>query len=168
MSREPIQQLIDAGVKTIDVSGVGGTNFAKIESYRRKTGGFEYLLDFGQSTAVSFLEAQEFLGSAEIIASGGIRHPLDIVKSLALGAKAVGVAGLFLNLIQNDGIEKTIETVNSWKDQIKSLLALLGKPTLDDLITTDLIIQGNVKEWCLARGIPIQHFARRSSGNSLA
>jgi len=110
------------------------------------------------------LESQKFLDSTEILASGGIRHPLDIVKCLALGAKAVGLAGLFLNLIANVGVEKTIEVINGWKDQLKSLLTLLGRATLEELKTTDLIIQGSVKEWCLARGIPYKQFAKRSTG----
>ena len=35
MSRETIKQLVDVGVKSVDISGFGGTNFASIENSRR-------------------------------------------------------------------------------------------------------------------------------------
>lgn len=162
MSRETIKQLIDIGVKTIDVSGSGGTNFAQIENYRREKYKYDYLENFGQSTVVSLLEAQDFVHENEILASGGIRHPMDIVKALALGARAVGIAGLFLNMILDQGVEETIEIINSWKYEIKSIMTLLGKKTLADLNNTDILIGNNVREWCMARGIPFQDFANRS------
>lgn len=73
MSSRTIKQLRDIGVKTIDISGTGGTNFAKIENYRRESNKYDYLEDFGQSTVVSLLEAQPFINNTDIIASGGIR-----------------------------------------------------------------------------------------------
>lgn len=153
MSRKTIKQLKDIGVKTIDISGSGGTNFAKIENYRRGSNKFCYLEDFGQSTVISLLEAQEFINNTEIIASGGIRNPLDIVKALALGAKAVGIAGLFLNMVLNDGVEKTIENINKWKSEIASIMTLLGKRKVSELVNADLVILNEVREWCLAREI---------------
>lgn len=155
MSRKTIKQLKDIGVKTIDVSGSGGTNFAKIENYRRNTNKFNYLEDFGQSTVVSLLEAKEFINNTDIIASGGIRNPLDIVKALALGAKAVGISGLFLNMVLNDGVEGTIENINNWKIDVASIMTLLGKKRVSDLINADLLIFNEVREWCIARGIDI-------------
>lgn len=155
MSRETIKQLKDIGVQTIDVSGSGGTNFARIENYRRSTNKYNYFENFGQSTVISLLEAQEFINSTDIIASGGIRNPLDIVKALALGAKAVGISGLFLNMVLNDGVEKTIEKINSWKTEIALIMTLLGKKTVSELTSADLLVFNEVREWCLARGISI-------------
>ena len=161
MSRQTIKQLKNIGVKTIDVSGSGGTNFAKIENYRRDNSKYNYLENFGQSTVVSLLEAQPFINDTEIIASGGIRHPLDIVKALSLGARAVGISGLFLNMVLNEGVENTIIEVNNWKNQIAIIMTLLGKKTLADLSNTDLLIVNEVKEWCIARGITYETFANR-------
>lgn len=155
MSRKTIKELKDIGVKTIDISGFGGTNFAKIENYRRSTSNYDYLEDFGQSTVISLLEAQEFVSNTDIIASGGIRNPLDVVKALALGAKAVGISGLFLNMVLNDGVEKTIEIINNWKVEIASIMTLLGKRKVSELVNADIVIFNEAKEWCLARGIDI-------------
>lgn len=161
MSRRTIKQLVDIGVKTIDISGAGGTNFAKIENYRRDTNKYDYLEDFGQSTVVSLLEAQPFINNTDIIASGGIRNPLDMVKALALGAKAVGISGLILQMVLNLGVEETIIEINNWKRDIALIMTLLGKKTIGELIDTDLLIVHDVKEWCIARGIPYEGFANR-------
>ena len=155
MSRKTIKELKDIGVKTIDISGSGGTNFAKIENYRRSKYKYDYLENFGQSTVISLLEAQEFIKNTDIIASGGIRHPLDIVKALALGAKAVGVAGVFLNMVLNDGVEKTIENINNWKIEIASIMTILGKSKVSELVNTDMVLFNEVREWCLVKRIDI-------------
>ena len=136
MSKKTMKQLKDIGVKTIDLGGKGGTNFAKIENYRGANR-YYYLEDFGQSTLASLLEAQEFISNTDIIGSGGIRNPLDIVKALALGAKAVGIAGTFLNMVLDDGVEKTIEEVNNWKIEIAAIMTLLGKRRVADLVEVE-------------------------------
>lgn len=165
MSRETIQQLTAIGVKTIDISGQGGTNFAQIENYRRTSEKFDYLEDWGQSTVISLIEAQPFIDKVEILASGGIRNPLDIVKSLSLGARAVGISGLFLHMALRDGVEATILEVTAWKKQLASIMALLGKKSINDLNQTDVILLGEVKDWCDVRNIDASFFANRSSQN---
>ncbi|WP_414838922.1 type 2 isopentenyl-diphosphate Delta-isomerase [Carnobacterium sp. TMP28] len=165
MSRETIKSILATGVKTIDISGKGGTNFAQIENYRRKTNKIDYLENWGQSSVISLLEAQEFLTTADILASGGIRHPLDIVKALSLGAKAVGISSLILNMIIKDGVDETINQINDWKENLTAIMTLVGKKTVSDLQRTDFILTGEVKEWCLARGIDYTHFAVRSTTN---
>lgn len=163
MSRETIDLLLTAGAKTIDISSTGGTNFAKIENYRRKSNKMDYLEDWGQSTVISLLEAQPYISSVDLLASGGIRHPLDIIKALSLGSKSVGISGLLLHLIIKEGVDETIHQVNDWKENLKTIMTLLGKTSLQDLQQTDLILTGNVKDWCQARGIDSGYFASRST-----
>lgn len=166
MSRETIQQLTDIGIKTVDVSGKGGTNFAQIENYRRKGDKMDYLEDWGQSTAISLLEAQPFIHDTEILASGGIRTPLDIVKSLALGAKAAGISGHLLHsILKEDGVKQTIELVENLKTHVADIMTLLRAEKIADLQHVDLIISGSVKEWCEARGIDYKALARRNRLN---
>ncbi len=161
MSRETLERLESIGVKIVDLGGYGGTNFAKIENFRRDEREYNYLEDFGQSTVISLLEAQEFMQSMEIIATGGIRNPLDIVKSLSLGASSVGVAGSILDMVVNYDLERSIEILEKWKYEIKVILTLLGKEGLEDLKTSDLIIKGSPKEWCEIRGIDYKYFGNR-------
>lgn len=162
MSKKAIEQLTSIGVKTIDISGTGGTNFARIENYRRVEDKYNFLESFGNSTVVSLLEAQDFVDSYEILASGGIRNSMDIVKALALGSKAVGLAAPILYMVENLGVEKSIEKIDNLKKQVKSIMTLLGKKSVDELKYTDIIIMNNVKEWCIARGIPFKDFSNRS------
>lgn len=162
MSHETIQQLTSIGVKTIDVSGMGGTNFAQIENYRRKENKLDFLEGWGQSTAISLLEAQSFIHSSEILASGGIRTSMDIVKSLSLGARAVGVSGHFLHSVLKNGVEETIVEIEQLKEHIVAIMTLLGAETIAELQYTDVIISGAVKDWCEARGIDYRSYARRN------
>lgn len=75
MSRETIAQLKSVGVETVDISGTGGTNFAKIENARRIFHEFTYLEGWGQSTVESLIEAASLPIEQRpaIIASGGIK-----------------------------------------------------------------------------------------------
>lgn len=163
MSRKTIQQLQSIGIQTIDVSGKGGTNFAQIENYRRKDYKLDSLEDWGQSTVVSLLEAQDFIFDTSILSSGGIQDPFDIVKSLALGAKAVGLSGFFLHSVLKDGVDETIRTVENWKEQLITLYTLLGSGTTEELKQSDLVITGESREWCEARNIDYKSFAQRST-----
>ena len=162
MSRETIEQLIQVGVTTVDVSGKGGTNFAAIENARRTTFSYDDLEHWGQSTVISLLEANVLSDRVHILASGGIKTPFDIIKALSLGAEAVGLSGQFLHMVLEDGPEKTIETVEGWKEKMTSIMTLLGKKNLTELKETDLIFQRDIIDWCEMRGIDYRRFAVRS------
>lgn len=159
LSRRTLQQLREVGVQIADVSGSGGTNFARIESAR---GGdaFSYLGSFGQSAAACLLDAPA--NFPNLLASGGVRHPLDVVKALALGARAVGVAGPFL-LQALEGTPETLTAqIRGWIDQVRMLHAMLGAATPADLSTTDLLVRGRVREFATLRAIDISALARRT------
>ena len=53
--------------------------------------------DWGQSTVQTLLQAQDLRDDVEILASGGVRNPLDMVKCLVLGAKGVGLSRTVLD-----------------------------------------------------------------------
>jgi len=161
MSKETITLLESLGVKFIDISGKGGTNFAQIENYRRKDYKLDDLESWGQTTVVSLLEAFETETTANIIASGGIRRPLEIVKALALGASLTGLSSWFMHMALDD-VDKTIETVSSWKMELSRIMTLLGARTVDELKQTDLVITGDSAEWSYARNIDIKRYASRS------
>ena len=55
----------------------------------------DYLSNWGQSTVESLLESTDYQDKLNVFASGGLRTPLDAVKCLALGAKAVGMSRPF-------------------------------------------------------------------------
>ncbi|GAF35427.1 type 2 isopentenyl-diphosphate Delta-isomerase [Lentilactobacillus farraginis] len=140
MSRETIQQLIDLGVAYINVSGHGGTNFAEIENFRRRDKAMDYLKDWGLTTPESLLESRSFQDRLTVLASGGVKSPLDIAKCLALGAKAVGIAGEFLHLAIHQDIETIIQTVQQWQYGLKTIMMMTNSQNLLELRQRKLIL----------------------------
>lgn len=162
MSFETMRLLYDLGVRTVDVSGHGGTNFALIENDRLTDTDFSFMADWGQSTIISLLEAQPLMKQMDIVASGGIKNPLQMLKALALGAKSVAMSGLFLHSILHGGVDDTVKLVDTWREQLKLMMLMLDVTDLDTLTHTDLIITGQPAEWSTIRQININHFASRS------
>src|SRR5690606_18650009 len=96
ISYETAGKLAETKISAIDISGYGGTNFARIENERRAKK-LEYFQDWGVPTAVAIVEAKKAFPGI-ILASGGIRNAQEAVKAFLLGADAVGLAGSFLQL----------------------------------------------------------------------
>lgn len=194
MNAQTVRQLVQMGVRCVDVSGRGGTDFARIENARRQRHEYGYLAGWGQSTALCLLELLpndiestvdlQLIGNAEssgdaqstgddamhhtqVLASGGVRNPLDVVKALALGAEAVGVSGHFLHVLNETGEDGLTTEINGWKEQVRSLMALLGARTVADLRHTDLLVTGTTAEESRLLGVAISALARRSRCSSV-
>ncbi|WP_414562697.1 MULTISPECIES: type 2 isopentenyl-diphosphate Delta-isomerase [unclassified Anabaena] len=94
------EKLIAAGVQAIDVAGAGGTSWAKVEGERaenalqRRLG--QTFADWGLPTAECLTSIQAIAPHIPLIASGGLRHGLDVAKAIALGADLAGLAMPFL------------------------------------------------------------------------
>lgn len=98
-----LKRVSGLGLAAVDVSGLGGTHWGRIEGARSKeTGGetsdrlaraAQVFEDWGISTVDSVKAAVEALDKkTETWASGGVRTGLDAAKLLALGAVQVGFA----------------------------------------------------------------------------
>lgn len=157
MSKESIQQLLDIGVSIIDVSGRGGTNFIHIENERRDLKEFDYLLNWGQTTAESLLEAHFYRKQADFIASGGIKHPLHMLAAFGLGAKAVGLSGELLHLVLTKGNDTTIKTIESWKQELVALMTMIGAKRIADVERKPLVLSPELSHWCRERHINFKH-----------
>lgn len=100
ISGEIARQLVDAGVAAIDVAGAGGTSWSQVEMYRAQDDISQRVAsrfrDWGIPTAESLLAVRQAVPQIPVIASGGLRHGLDVAKVLALGASLAGMAGPFL------------------------------------------------------------------------
>lgn len=144
MSKKTIGQLLKIGVELIDVAGQGGTNFAVIENQRR-TKAFSSFDDWGISTVQSLINAKNYPQS-QIVASGGIRTPLDVVKSLALGAKIVGLSGYFLHLVKDHTHEEAVEKLNQFIEEMKMIMLVLGKKNILALKEAELMIPPSLSQ----------------------
>ncbi|GAB0105684.1 type 2 isopentenyl-diphosphate Delta-isomerase [Nocardia sp. JMUB6875] len=164
ISADTVMQLTDLGVRIVDVSGCGGTNFAMIENSRRRRADFGVLAGWGLSTPACLVDGAEvaLLQGVTLLASGGVRTPLDVVRALALGARAVGVSGHFLSILENGGVDALIAAITVWITQIRQLMVVLGAETVRALTDTDVLLTGGLAELCGLRGIDAGGYARRS------
>lgn len=145
MSKETIIKLKKLGVKLIDVSGRGGTDFVGIENARRKTK-MSYLENYGLSTVESLFEAKD-ISNMRVYASGGVRHAFDVVKALALGAEAVGMSKFFLDLVNNKTMEEAIEETEQLLYEIKEIMVLLNAKNIHDLRHTNFLLDLELKNY---------------------
>lgn len=160
ISGESARKLREVGVSFVDVGGMGGTNFAKIENLRREIP-LEWLNDWGIKTSVAMLEAMQHFPYGKVIASGGITNAMEICKALSLGAGAVGIAGAFLRILQTAGTPALIQSIQEMQLHLKLIMTALGADSIEQLWTVPLIITGETADWCHLRGIDLFSYARR-------
>jgi L-lactate dehydrogenase (cytochrome) len=72
-------------------------------------------------------------GRAEVILDGGVRRGSDVVKALALGARACMVGRAFNYGVAADGERGAALAIEILQKEIDRCLALIGRPTLADL-----------------------------------
>lgn len=139
ISNEVGERLKKTGIKYIDVSGSGGTNFACVENYRQNNGeDYTVFCDWGISTAES-LALNKDLGAA-IIASGGIRTGVDIAKAIVLGADLCGFALPLLKAatISAFEVEKVIKNII---DELKTAMFCIGVKDIDELKKSKALVK---------------------------
>ena len=162
MAMEQVRQLAAVGVRAVDVGGAGGTNFIAIESARTGRLVSDDLLGWGIPTAVSALEAAAVLPpDVDLIVSGGVRTPLDAVKCLAIGARAVGIAAPVLRLTEEQGVSEAVQWVQEYLVVMQKCVAMLGQTTTAGMAARPLVITGRTAQWLTARGISVEQYARR-------
>ena len=167
LSRRTVDALVPLGVAAVDVAGNGGTDFVAIETARRQDGAYRDLMGWGQSGALCLLECLHAGAPhppVQVLASGAVRTPLDVVRGLALGARAVGASGHFLRTLTVDGPEALFRELVSWQEQLRGVLALLGAAKVADLARTDLLVTGATAERARLLGVDLGALARRSAG----
>lgn len=163
LSRRTVETLAGCGVDAVDVAGAGGTDFIAIENARRPDQDYSYLSGWGQPTALCLLEV---LGGEDprlpVLASGGVRTPLDVVRCLALGACAVGVSGHFLRTLSGRGAHGLEQELRTWTEHVRTLMTLLGASDVRALRRTDVLVTGRTAEQARLLGADLDRLARRS------
>jgi pre-mycofactocin synthase len=118
------KRAVDAGVSAISVSNHGGNN-----------------LDGTPATIRALPAVAEAVGSqVEVLLDGGVRRGSDVVKALALGARAVMIGRAYLwGLAANGqvGVENVLDILRNGLD---SALLGLAKSSVHDLTPEDVII----------------------------
>lgn len=141
ISQKTMEKLLDSDIVGVDVGGAGGTSFAAVEKYRAKRRGNrvqeelgDIFWEWGIPTPYSLMEIADMCHDAgmTVIATGGIRHGLDVAKALALGADAAGVAAALLTC---DSLEEKMDVFIA---SLKAAMFLTGSTTPEELREVEL------------------------------
>ncbi|HEX9308265.1 MAG TPA: type 2 isopentenyl-diphosphate Delta-isomerase [Anaeromyxobacter sp.] len=134
-----IRELPVAGVET---AGVGGTSWSRIESLRTADGVKravgERFTRWGIPTAESVAICRRVLGGRVVIASGGIRHGIEVAKAIALGADAAAIALPILRAAASS-VDDAVETISRVIAELRTVMFLTGARTVADLRTRRLV-----------------------------
>ncbi len=151
---EVARRLVELGVRNLDVSGLGGTSWVRVEQLRA-TGvqarvGAEYS-SWGIPTAAAIASVRRAVGpDVRLVASGGLRTGLDAAKVLTLGADVAGMALPLFRAQQEGGIQGAERALNLILASLKQALVLTGSRTCGELRQKPRVILGELKDWLSA------------------
>jgi len=143
ISGEVATRLIEAGVRSIDVAGAGGTSWAGIEILRRKRSpSRERFWDWGIPTADALRAVTPLKKRSPdltIIASGGVASGVDAAKCIALGADLVGSARPVLQALLRHRKRGLKTLLQEWVEELRSVMFLTGAKSINELQTKKLV-----------------------------
>ena len=149
LSRQAGLKLHDAGVRHVDISGAGGTSWVAVETLRKRTQSRalgERFWDWGIPTAASVAQVADLVFDT-LIATGGMRHGLDIAKAMTLGATAGGLARPFLMAHNRGGRDAVLQQVQEIVHELRVACLLTGCQTVADLAHKPLVIGPELDRW---------------------
>ena len=150
ISRDAAVRLKEAGVKAIDVGGLGGTSFSAVEYYRVKKDenplkarlGTTFW-NWGIPTPVSLVLANVGL---PLVATGGVRSGLDAARGIVLGASAAGMAKPMLEAAKQ-GWKAVAEELRAVIEELKAAMFLTGAENLAGLATREALVVRPLSDW---------------------
>jgi isopentenyl-diphosphate delta-isomerase len=136
-SRPTMERLNDIGIAAIDVGGLGGTHWGRIEGHRathdpiRRQAAITFQ-NWGIDTATAVRHATALKPSFEIWGSGGVVNGLNAAKLFALGATTVGYAKPMLAaaLESAEHVSLCMQTIEY---ELKVAMFCTGSRVLSDL-----------------------------------
>lgn len=147
ISKKVAKTLYSVGIRYIDVSGFGGTNFFEVENLRTPDVDISELYSWGIPTAMSLIECSSLkLEGLNLISSGGIKSSLDLVKSLAIGADIGAISGEILTYLVHGGVEYTMEYLDNIIYKTKMLMLLTGAKNIKELRKVKYKVTGQLRE----------------------
>jgi isopentenyl-diphosphate delta-isomerase len=151
-----LARLRAVGVAWVDASGAGGTTWTGVEALRgspRQRALGALLREWGIPTAASVAYARRAGLSA--LASGGIRDALDVVRALALGARAAGMALPFLRAYERGGANAVTAFCEDLTEGVRALLLLSGAARPEQLADAPRVLGPRLRAWLdVAGGAP--------------
>lgn len=146
VSKDVAERLYNSGIRYIDISGFGGTNFLEIENLRSRNMDLTELYSWGIPSALSLIKCRELPDDLKLIASGGIKTASDVVKSIVLGAELAGISGEILSYLVHGGYDNAKEYLTALTYKVKMIMLLMGKKNIHELRNAEYKITGELKE----------------------
>jgi len=151
---EVARKLVECGVSSIDVSGLGGTSWVRVEQLRSSGVAREVGAQFatwGIPTAAAVASVRKAVGpEIRLVASGGMRTGLDLAKALALGADVGGMALPMFRAQQVGGVAGVRTAVQTVLSALQQALALTGSRNVTELRRQPRVVTGELKDWLAA------------------
>jgi pre-mycofactocin synthase len=124
MRTDEARRCVDIGATAISVSNHGGNN-----------------LDGTPASIRALPAVADAVGAqVEVLLDGGIRRGSDVVKALALGARAVMIGRAYLWGLAANGSAGVKNVFDVLRGGIDSTLLALGRPSVHDLSPDDVIV----------------------------
>jgi isopentenyl diphosphate isomerase/L-lactate dehydrogenase-like FMN-dependent dehydrogenase len=116
-SADDARRAVSIGAEVVYVSNHGGRQ-----------------LDHGEASIDVLREVVEAVdGKAEVVMDGGILRGTDVVKAVALGARAVGVGKLYGWALAAAGEAGVVRMIELLEEEIRATLGLMGVTSLTEL-----------------------------------
>ncbi len=136
-SLKTLQRLNEIGVEAVDVSGLGGTHWGRIEGHRAGEGTVRQkaansFRNWGIDTLQSVMNALSLNPQFEVWGSGGVRNGLDAAKLFALGASSVGFAKPMLDAALQDA-QQVQDLMQAIEYELKVAMFCTGSRVLSEL-----------------------------------
>jgi heme/flavin dehydrogenase (mycofactocin system) len=124
MRLDDARRAVDIGATAISVSNHGGNN-----------------LDTTPASIRALPAVAEAVGrDVEVVLDGGVRRGGDVVKALALGARAVMIGRAYLWGLAANGQAGVENVLDILRNGIDSTLRGLGRKSVDELVPEDVIV----------------------------
>ncbi len=144
-SRQSLIALKGKGLAAVDVSGLGGTHWGRVEGLRQnpESLGFQMAQSFanwGVSTVDSVMNAVEAQWDSALWASGGVRSGVDAAKLICLGAEKIGMAQPLLEAA-TESLEKLLLKMEQMDQELKVSLFCLGLVDVKSLVGKRMLLR---------------------------
>jgi isopentenyl-diphosphate delta-isomerase len=151
---EVARRLKELGVRNIDVSGLGGTSWVRVEQLRASGTLAQLGAEFsswGIPTAAATASVRQAVGPLiRLVASGGIRTGLEVAKAIALGADLGGMALPLFRAQQEGGLEGAERALQLILAGLRQTFVLTGSRSCAELRRKPVVMTGELKDWLSA------------------
>jgi isopentenyl-diphosphate delta-isomerase len=154
ISAETAGRLKEAGVRAIDVGGLGGTSFSAVEHYRARKEASTLkerlgatFWNWGIPTPASIILADVGL---PLVATGGVRSGLDAAKGIALGATMAGMAKPMLEAAKVSA-DAVVTELRAVIEELKAAMFLTGSTSIAELQDRPVIVSPPTASWLESR-----------------